>query len=193
MPNDALTRFAETIIRQASENKNETIEREMQKSKSELDEARAEIRRQSNLEMQRAFVKIKNDAARRVAAAKTEYRANLLKRRAQICDEVFAEAKARLGEFVLSDGYGEWFSKSLSESLEKTDADDAVCTVLRRDEAAAKSMGARLRVEVTDKDIIGGFTLRSEKRRLLCDRTLAAALDEQRDYFYSASNLTIGG
>lgn len=191
MPKDALSRFAETIIKQANDNKNQSIEHASKKNREKRAAIEAEIRQSSKKELQAAVSKIKGETAKRAAAVESEYRINLLKRRNQICEEVFAEAKARLAEFTGSADYDDYFRRMLSEAFSLIDSDDAVCTVLERDRVLAEAFGASLTVETTADDIIGGFTLKSESRRLFCDCTLSAKLDEQRDYFYSVSGLNI--
>lgn len=189
MPNDALSRFAEIIIHQATENKNQNIERQAQKNSAELRAGKAEIKQRSLDEMNRAAMGIKSRTAKRLAAVENEYRVNLLKRRNQICEEVFSEAKARLAEFVVSEEYAGWFGRTLSEACAEINAPDTVCTVSERDK---KLIPPHIAIEVTNDDIIGGFTLRSDSEKLFCDCTLAARLQAQREHFYASSGLTIG-
>lgn len=192
MPSDALSRFAETIIKQANDIKNQNIQNAAKRSKDKFNAQRAEIKQRSNDEMRAALSKIKSEVSRRAAAAEEEYKTNLLKRRNQICDEVFGEAKKRLEEFTGSADYADWFSRTLSDAFSEINAADAVCTVLPRDRALAESFGARFDVKTTNNDIIGGFTLESRSMKLFCDCTLSAELERQKERFYTESGLTVG-
>lgn len=193
MPNNALSRFAETIIRQANDNKNNNIEQAARKNKAKLDAQISEIRRRSNEELRNAFVKIKSDTVKRIAVTENEYRVGLLKRRAQICDEVFEAVSAKLTEFTASADYADWFRHSLSEAFAQINADDTVCIAAERDKTLAEAFEARLTIETASENIIGGFKLKSESLNLSCDCTLLSKLNEQKEYFYTASGLIIDG
>ncbi len=191
MPSDALSRFAETIIKQANDIKNQNIQKAAKRNKDEFDARRAEIKQKANEEVRSAISKIRSEASHRAAAVEEENRVNLLKRRNQICDEVFGEAAERLREFTGSADYSDWFSRTLSDAFSKINAADTVCTVVPRDKALAESFGARLTVNTTNSDIIGGFTLESRSMKLFCDCTFSAELERQRERFYAESGLTI--
>lgn len=192
MPSDALSRFADTIIKQANDIKNQNIQKAAKRNKDEFDLRRAEIKQRVNDEMRSAISKIRSEASRRAAAVEEEYRVNLLKRRNQICGEVFGEAAERLREFTGSADYSDWFSRTLSDAFSKINAADAVCTVTQRDSALAEAFGAHLTVKTTNNDIIGGFTLESRSMKLFCDCTFSAELERQKELFYAESGLTVG-
>ena len=124
------------------------------------------------------------------AAEKAETQA-LLRRRAEITDEVFAEARRRIEAFTESDAYAP-FLKSSAERIRAAIGDGAVFSLRPADEkyfSALKEYCAELRTDRTV--LLGGIRAENRDTGLTADDTLDQRLLRQRELFYETSGLSV--
>ena len=115
----------------------------------------------------------------------------VLDRRAQITDEVFARAEARLAEFAAGEAYLDFLKRSIAK-IKAAIGDDAVIILKPDDkkyEAELKELCSEIRYDASVR--IGGCRAENLKKRLVADDTLEARLEAEKSEFYKTSGLTI--
>ena len=124
------------------------------------------------------------------AAEKAETR-SLLRRRAEITEEVFAEARKRIEAFTESEAYAA-FLKASAERIRAEIGEGAVFSLRPADEKyfdALKDYCSELR---TDKTILlGGVRAENRNTGLTADDTLDQRLQRQKELFYETSGLSV--
>lgn len=124
------------------------------------------------------------------AAEKAEV-LTLLRKRSEIAEEVFAEAKARIAAFTKSEGYPDLLQRSAKQIAERL---GSACVLFLRpeDEAFFPALRPLCAGIETDRSILlGGIRAEAKDRGLIADDTLDARLAQQREAFYESSGLSV--
>lgn len=117
----------------------------------------------------------------------------IVAKRAEITDKVFAKATKEIIEFTQSGEYGDFLEKSAKNILSAI-GDDAVIYVKEDDDKYSSRLKAFCKDVKTDKSIIiGGCKGENTSASMSADDTLDSRIKEQREEFYSYSGLSITG
>ncbi|MBR5427949.1 MAG: V-type ATP synthase subunit E [Clostridia bacterium] len=126
-----------------------------------------------------------------LAASEKEETQALLRRRAEITDEVFSEARSRLIRFTESDEYIAFLQKS-AKTIRSAIGEGSVFYLRSGDEKhypALREFCAEIRA---DKNIaIGGIRAENRETGLTADDTLDMRLSLQKQRFYEESGLSV--
>lgn len=137
--------------------------------------------------------KIQQENARNVSGLAQEARKDLLQRRTQLVDDMFSEIQNNLVKFAQSEKYTGWVLGKLEKCCENLGGTGGI-TVFIRPEDSALEQGITKAVpgcEVKQNNEIktGGIMVR--QGIFLHDLTLDTALENEREYFYENSRLTV--
>jgi len=146
-----------------------------------------------------AYELIRGDIAKRKAAivndtAKKELamRRELFGEREAIAEEVFAEARQKLKDFVSSDGYKSFLERSAKEIYDLFGDEFCVLYIAPSDEKYGETLSIILphaEIEADSRITIGGVRAYCKKLGLTADDTLDTRLDDQKDWFIANSGL----
>lgn len=161
----------------------------------ELNTAEEEGMRDAYLMIQKTMADINNriasETSRTIAAGKK----SVFTRRQQIEEEVFAKAEQKLLAFTQSEKYLSWLTKRTAEVSRVLNADDVVLYVRESDLKYQKKLrdyfGQNCQIQPSETIRIGGIKGHSPAMGLVADETLDTRLDQQREWFYEHSGLTV--
>ncbi len=116
-------------------------------------------------------------------------------RRREIEDDVFAKAEKKLVEFTKTQKYEALLIKSAAKISRVLTADDVVIYMKEEDLGFRKRLrdyfGKNCEFAASEEIRIGGITGLSRSMGLIADETLDTKLEQQREWFYEHSGLTI--
>lgn len=162
----------------------------------ELNKAEEEGLREAYVLIQKEMSDIRMRVAAEFSKAENASRRKNFIRRGEIEQEVFAEAREKLLEYVKTDRYIESLGKSAALISEKLDSDDVVIKISSRDVELKDNIlkafsGRKCEIQTSDDIVIGGMTGQSRSLGLLIDETLDTRLEEQHEWFCENSGLKV--
>lgn len=129
--------------------------------------------------------------------AKKEAQGNLevFKKRQQITEEIFAKATAKLQEYTGTPEYEKKLVGYAQECAQYFDKDDIELCIAKKDAAIANKLAKAFKGKCTIKEVaditVGGFRVYCPQKKIAVDKTLDTKLQEQRDWFYTNSDLQV--
>lgn len=161
----------------------------------ELNAAEEEGMRDAYLMIQKTMADVNNRIAADTSRAIAEGKQRVFTRRQQIEDEVFAKATRKLSAFTESDQYPAFLTKCAVNISRVLKAEDVVLYVCECDLKYKKKLrdyfGQNCEVLPSDTIQIGGIMGHSRSRGLVADETIDTRLEQQREWFYEHSGLTV--
>jgi vacuolar-type H+-ATPase subunit E/Vma4 len=156
---------------------------------------RKKAEEEAALYKEQELVDLRSNLIQNESQAKWKVKHDLLKRRAQLVDELFEEVRQDLLTFVKSDTYDAFHRDILEKLSHRDDIGHASLLVkddeIDRFEAILQSLKLDFPVSGSVNIHIGGFILVSESGRLEIDHTLDTQLQSQREWFFNHSKLVL--
>ena len=182
---DAINRYAESqkaqITQEIEEYKNIRIEQATEQG------------------LKDAYDLIRGDISKRKAAIvnatakkELEMRRELFCERSRIAEEVFDEARKRLGDFASSDGYKSFLESSAGKISSLFGEESCVLYIAPADERFRDMLSSILpkaEIKTDNRITIGGIRAYCKKLGITADDTLDARLDDQKEWFVANSGL----
>ena len=161
----------------------------------ELNTAEEEGMRDAYLMIQKTMADINNSIASETSRTIAAGKKSVFARRQQIEDEIFAKAEQKLLAFTQSDKYLSWLTRRAAEISRVLNAGDVVLYVRESDLKYQKKLwdyfGQNCQIQPSETIRIGGIKGHSPAMGLVADETLDTRLDQQREWFYEHSGLTV--
>ncbi len=156
---------------------------------------RKKAQEEAALYKEQELVELRSNLIQNESQAKWKVKHDLLKRRAELVDELFEEVRQDLLIFVKSQDYDTLHRDILSKLSQRDDIGNASLLVneneIKRFEAILLTLKLEFPVLTNEQIHIGGFILVSENKRLEIDHTLDAQLQSQREWFFNHSKLVL--
>lgn len=187
-----LNKFESSVI-EAARKRSAELEEDIKKEKEEkLEKSYNEFLTKAYRDIQRCVSRIRKEDNERVRYTELEAKKTLLKKREEIIDEVFAEAKNRLLEFKKSSEYASWLKKCTEKALSETGEGEKEIYVTEEDSALIeeKLFGVRI-TAVSDKDFWGGVRVKNSQKGIMADYSFYEFLQSERTDFLQSSGLVI--
>lgn len=203
---EKLAKFHQAINHYAMEQR-EKIEQEVAAfKKKELEEASNEVLAEAYHLIQKEMAQMRGRISREMARREMDGRRALLEKRSRIAEKVFAQAADILRKETESDRYSALltrYAKAAHDAFARRSEDaglpfpeDVVFLLNKKDQAfqetIRKAYGAPCVFREDSSILIGGFCAESPSLRLEIDSTLDSMLENQRDWFEEASQLSVG-
>ena len=203
---EKLAKFHQAINHYAMEQR-EKIEQEVAAfKKKELEEASNEVLAEAYHLIQKEMAQMRGRISREMARREMDGRRALLEKRSRIAEKVFAQAADILRKETESDRYSALltrYAKAAHDAFARRSEDaglpfpeDVVFLLNKKDQAfqetIRKAYGAPCVFREDPSISIGGFCAESPSLRLEIDSTLDSMLENQRDWFEEASQLSVG-
>lgn len=190
-----LKQYFEEEIQRVSGKEIEKIESEIdtirQKSIEEMEE---EAQREAGLTKDQEIKEMMADQAIRISKLHEETNRKLMKKRRELFDAVFDEAKIKLKEYASSSECIQLLKQKASD-LGKKDFDHVTFYTAKKDSELLKALqeayGKACDGKADETIELGGFRMECESRGIVIDETFDTGLDEQKDWFYTNSGLFI--
>ncbi|MEF2783107.1 V-type ATP synthase subunit E family protein [Erysipelotrichaceae bacterium HCN-30851] len=190
-----LKQYFEEEIQRVSGKEIEKIESEIdtirQKSIEEMEE---EAQREAGLTKDQEIKEMMADQAIRISKLHEETNRKLMKKRRELFDAIFDEAKIKLKEYASSSECIQLLKQKASD-LGKKDFDHVTFYTAKKDSELLKALqeayGKACDGKADETIELGGFRMECESRGIVIDETFDTGLDEQKDWFYTNSGLFI--
>lgn len=194
--NEQVFNYIKDEIENLTKNKVELI---LAEAKQLENEAYAKIRQEAE---QDAAEQLKKDLAELNSKASLDSSKdvetgmqNLVKVRETYVEDIFAEAKAKLMDFVSGDEYADYLINKVAEIGKKYQLADSVIYLRQADlslkDKIMAAYGQDVQVAADPAITIGGFILENKRTNLILDESIDFNLENQRDWFYKTSGLMI--
>lgn len=186
-----LKKFYGTVLKDAEVQRDEiekeiTREREANKAAKE-DEFLAD----AYMTIQKNITRIQKEDNEKVLHAELEARKDLLKKREQIIDDVFAEAETKIREYMKTSEYKKALAEKISAAIGELGEGAKTVNLVEQDKDVFDAdCGAKL-VCVPDKEFIGGVKVINEDKDIAVDYSYYELLCAQRDEFLQKSGLSL--
>lgn len=193
MAQDALTRFSEALIQEASAQKHDVETALQEERRRRLDAAKQQLAAETEKQLHMTQAKLERELQLSVSTHEHELHKALVENRSRVVEEIFDAVTENLRAFKQSPEYAAYFEKQAKQAL-KPFADAAVrCTVLAEDQELAQRVFSGVQADIVpaQEDFIGGFTLESEALHLFADYTLREKLEAEKERFCETSGLIL--
>lgn len=192
---DKLTAFENAVL-EDTDSKIAELEREVRDyEQAELDKAKEDEYNKMFTYMQDQVQVIKAKYRQAITKFELESKRNLLVFRNELTDRVFEAAKERLAAFRKTKDYEAFLTKKIKQAFAEFPCDSAVVLVNKDDLAYAAKIKAAVpgiaELEADHQNHLGGFKLVNREKGLLADETFAAALEQQKQAYYTSCGLSV--
>lgn len=196
MPDNRKTSsFLKAIDKYAKEQQLEMKTQLEEFKKQELQKAEAEVLKDAYHLIQKEMAQMKKGIASKVSREARKGKDMLFRKRLELTEKVFNEAREKLIEFTATEKYivlMKGYSASISKVLKE---DGTILYICERDKNLSDEIKDAFygnpKVEI-DKNIkIGGIRGFNEKMGIVADETLDSKLEDQHEWFEQNSSLSI--
>lgn len=195
--NDKLERFGNEVYNEANEKVKEILG-EAEKSRQTILDNANDVSLNIAYDMIQADIKkISSKYVKIVAKAELEAKREVLYHREELSTLVFANVKAQINAFTLSDEYEEYLIENLKEALLNFDSEDEIEIFLSpkdmkfKDILITKSNYKNAIVTQKPSIKLGGLEILFKNNNVIDDRTLDSKLSAQREIFNQSVSLRI--
>lgn len=195
--NDRLERFSKAVFDEANE-KIKVIYDEAESSRHEILTQASDTSLNIAYEMiQSDIKKISSKYVKIVSKATLDAKREVLCHREEISTLVFANVRAQINAFTLSDKYEDYLVKSLKEALLNADVKNSIVIFVASKDMKFKGTLIKAsnieNVTVSEKSSIklGGLEVLFPESNIIDDKTLDSALLTQREVFSQSASLRI--
>lgn len=190
-----VNKFIEAITAYAQE-QSRKIHEEVEAFKTErLAQAEQQVLQESYNLIHREREDVNNQLKKEFSQREFTLRGQLIRRRQEIAETVFEEARQKLLAFTATPAYGEQLRTSFSEMQKLLPAESSVYILSERDRDKAALLAglcpAGSRFEYTTDIRLGGIRGMNLQAGILVDDTLDAKLEQQQDWFVQNMRLSI--
>lgn len=188
-------KFQDAIFDYARIQSEQILQEVRKKQLEELKAAREAIQKETEDYVKLQLEKRSSKVSREMAHREQDLKRDILKKRQEITDKVFADAKTELLAFVNTAEYKDFLLELAKSARQAFQAEDTVFITRKADEAfhadIQSAFGAECSFQTTESIHIGGLQVRSASLGLMADDTLDAMLEDQREWFAMNSGLSV--
>lgn len=193
--NDKLEKFAEMVIRDASDKAAIVINEAKNNNQKILEEKELATLKDAYRRIQDALMKIEKESNALYSAKLFEAKELLYKRRMEIMDSVFNRVAARLENYLKTPEYSTKLKKLIKEGLNEVGNGDVHVFVDNRDKAYAQEVlnenKGGFAIEESIEPLSGGCVVTNKTNGLLADFSFNSRLKDQRQMFLKYSGMKI--
>lgn len=195
MAQDALTRFSEALINEASDQKLDIIKDLQTQRTQKLEDAKIKMTKEAEARIVKAQAKLEIEKRLTLSTRETEMHQSLIQNRTRLMNEVFDAVVENIRAYVKTPAYTDFLRRELHGAADSFRPAGTVCTFLKGDKDLLAELCEKENLSVTfqesTEDFLGGFRLENEDLKLGLDCTLLSRLTEQKQVFYETSGLII--
>lgn len=191
-----LIHFTDNVLKAASK-ESEELERQLaDQRKAALDEARKAAWENAKAYYNKEAAKLKAEAGREVSRHLMEGKRQVYLRRSQVAQEVLAQVRRRVDEFVVSPAYPEHLKTLLARAMERLDGVEEIYLRLRQEDLELGPMLAEsvapVKVKYEEGRIqVGGLAIRCPELGIRVDCSFDTELEELGGHFAETFGLSL--
>ena len=192
---EELESYFKQEIQEVSQKEIDTIEKEMEKIRNRIMSEMEETARQhAQIIIDQETKEMTTDYSVAVSRLADENNRKLVKKRLDLTESLINEVIVKLESFAKTDDYKDMIINKV-KALSEKHAHDGILSVSPKDEEILDDLISSFEGHVTgkvDPEIqYGGFTLQFHEENIIIDETFDTILKDQKEKFYSNSNLII--
>ena len=146
-------------------------------------------------EIRRTVKKLQGKTVKLISQEEIKAKGDVLKHREKLVNQLFDTIVDRINAFTASDKYVTFLSNTAADAVKGVSDDNATILIRQEDikhkDAIQKEVGANYVIKVDSGIRLGGLSILLEEGKILIDRTLDSAIDEQRERFVFESGLGV--
>ena len=191
-----LIHFTDNVLKAASK-ESEELERQLaDQRKAALDEVRKAAWENAKAYYNKEAAKLKAEAGREVSRHLMEGKRQVYLRRSQVAQEVLAQVRRRVDEFVVSPAYPEHLKTLLARAMERLDGVEEIYLRLRQEDLELGPMLAEsvapVKVKYEEGRIqVGGLAIRCPELGIRVDCSFDTELEELGGHFAETFGLSL--
>lgn len=156
---------------------------------------REEAKKEVESQLEKELAEITSNESITKSSKHAQRKKELVNRRDQYVDQIFHAAKEKLLVFTDTKEYKEYVINH-AKNIGETYAMDNVVAYVKEDDMKYKkyiirAYGKDIEVIASDRILIGGFIIENKADHIVIDESLDFALENQKEWFYRTSGLTI--
>ena len=195
MAKDALNNFANILLKEASDQKKETVAKLEAERDRRLKEADERLSRRFDREVKAGLAAMEQQMRLSLTRREIDLHKALLQNRQRTFEAVFAAVTKNIRDFTKTPEYREFLEQEFSQASAYFSAGsgELICTVMPGDKSLAEKLFRLpdLTIHCAERDFIGGFTLENPGLHYFADCTLESRIEEQKQAFFASSGLII--
>ncbi len=192
---EELESYFKQEIQQVSQKEIDTIEQDMDKIRNRIMSEMEETAKQhAQIIIDQETKEMTTDYSVAVSRLADDNNRKLVKKRLELTESLIGEVIEKLKVFTETEAYKETIINKVKVLSEKH-AQDGILSVSPKDQGILNELISSFNGHVTGaidpKIIYGGFTIRFHEENIIIDETFDTILKDQKERFYSNSNLII--
>lgn len=193
MAGDAIINFSNAVLTDAEEKRRSYIEKLNERNAEQLNERKAALHNKYMSKVTASRQSYSEASARNISKRLNDLRRELILRRREMSDDVFAEVRANIEEYTKTADYRAHIVSELKNAAEFIGNLPMICCANAEDIERLKADTAIEKLDfcASETKLIGGFTLSCSEKRLFIDCTLDSRIEKQRELFLINSGLVI--
>lgn len=194
--NEQLYHYFENEIKKSAAEQTEQLKKEIADQRDkELSKIQKELKESIDSAAELEIKELQVDHSYEINRIISENSRSLIKRRQELLENVFAEAKIKLAKFVFSKDYGKLIESKLQNIVDKFSDYSVIFRIKPDDQILLGILQSTYKHPFTvqsDSEIsIGGFSVICEQLGIEMNETLDQRFNEQKEWFYANSNLYV--
>lgn len=195
--NEKLEKFSNSIFNDVNKKAKEILDNAQKTYDDILEKAKDEALNIAYEMIQENNNKITSKYKKIVSKAEIEARKEVLSHREELSQLIFANVKAKLNTFTLSDKYENYLVNVLKESLSNVDTKEGIEIFLSpkdmkfKDKLVGASNFKDVKISENQNIKLGGLEILFVGSNIIDDKTFDSALLEQKEIFNQSSKLKI--
>ena len=156
---------------------------------------RKEVKNEVENQLKKEMAQLSTNASKNKSLKQAKRKQQLIEKREQYVTEIFKEAREKLVAFTKQKEYKQHLIRGVKQVSEKYQIHNANIYVREEDlqykEDILKAYGSEVEITSCNTIIIGGFIIENKAVGIVLDESLDNALENQKEWFYHTSGLTI--
>lgn len=192
---EKLYRFENAIFSNIEHEINSIVDAAQSEKDEIVQKAKEKYLYNASKEIRRTVKKLQGKTVKLISQEEIKAKGEVLKHREKLVDQLFDTIVDRINAFTVSDKYANFLSNAATDAVKEIDGVNATILIRQEDikhkDAIQKAVGANYEIKVDSSINLGGLSILLEEGKVLIDRTLDSAIDEQRKRFVYESGLGI--
>lgn len=156
---------------------------------------RKEVKNEVENQLKKEMAQLSTNASKNKSLKQAKRKQQLIEKREQYVTEIFKEAREKLVAFTKQKEYKQHLIRRVKQVSEKYQIHNVNIYVREEDlqykEDIIKAYGSEVEITSSNTIIIGGFIIEDKAAGIVLDESLDNALENQKEWFYHTSGLTI--
>lgn len=193
--NEKLYRFENAIFSSIEHEINSIVDVAQSEKDEIVQKAKEKYLYNASKEIRRMVKNLQAKTVKSVSQEEIKAKGEVLKHRERLVNQLFDSIVEKINTFTASEQYVDFLSNTAADAIKGIDDGNATILIRQEDmkhkDVIQKSLGANYEIKVDNSISLGGLSILLDEGKVLIDRTLDSAIDEQRKRFVFESGLGV--